>query len=197
MQTAIDCANLGVDYIGLNFSPMSKRKITKEVARDIMQELENFPQKTQIVFLFYHNDGQSIHNILQYLPSPQYIQFVTEDSLEVLTILQQYSSSLIPQFPIRDDFQSEDLHRYNTEFMILDTYQKGQGGGSGKTFDWQKIAAVERKYFLAGGLNPDNVQQAIRLLNPYAVDVASGVEKQPGQKDKNLIEEFVRNVQEV
>lgn len=82
-------------------------------------------------------------------------------------------------------------------FYLLDTYREGAPGGTGETFDWS-LAASAKKHnkpiILAGGLTPENVAEAIRQVRPFAVDVSSGVEREPGIKDHKKIEEFIANV---
>jgi len=79
----------------------------------------------------------------------------------------------------------------------LDTYHRVKMGGTGESFDWQ-LAVKARKYgipiILSGGLTPENVQQAVQIAGPYAVDVNSGVEKRPGQKDAVLVERLMKQI---
>jgi phosphoribosylanthranilate isomerase len=192
-EIAEHCIQLGVNFLGFNFSKQSSRLIDLPTAKDIVRTIEKTNVAT--VALFYKNTELEIRTVLDSLQF-SYIQFVTEDSLETLSIIQEYQTELIPQFPIKPDFTINDLFRYNSDLMILDTYKQGQGGGSGETFSWSSIQNVHRKYLLAGGLNPQNVKRAIRLLHPFGVDVASGVESEPGIKDKNLLTEFIKNVKD-
>ena len=76
------------------------------------------------------------------------------------------------------------------DFLLLDS-----GMGSGETFDWSTIPQIEKPFFLAGGLNPENVKEAVRSFHPYAVDVSSGVETD-GRKDEEKIREFIRRVRD-
>ena len=75
-----------------------------------------------------------------------------------------------------------------SDYILLDS-----GTGSGKTFDWTRLKGIRRPYFLAGGLSLDNVEEAVRILQPYAVDVSSGVETN-GFKDETLIKEFINKI---
>ena len=92
------------------------------------------------------------------------------------------------------DRASEIAERYGVDFILLDTDAGAQRGGSGRSFDWSRAAGVAPgRLFLAGGLRPDNVAEAVRMAAPYGVDTASGVESAPGRKDADLVREFIRN----
>ena len=79
------------------------------------------------------------------------------------------------------------------EYLLLDAYRKGSPGGNGETFDWKIIPPLEKPWFLAGGLSPENVEQAIKICRPFGVDVSSGVEIQ-GKKSQQRIREFIEKV---
>ena len=81
--------------------------------------------------------------------------------------------------------------------LLLDSHKTGKRGGSGKVFDWSFSRPLSKPVWLAGGLNPENVAEAIRIVNPYAVDVSSGVEESPGIKDKARIKAFVSAVRQL
>jgi phosphoribosylanthranilate isomerase len=79
--------------------------------------------------------------------------------------------------------------------FLLDSHAPGERGGTGETFDWDRVPAqIGRPVVLAGGLGPDNVERAVRTVRPYAVDVSSGVETEPGIKSETLIQAFMRGV---
>ena len=80
--------------------------------------------------------------------------------------------------------------------LLLDSHSKGKRGGSGELFDWSLLSPVAKPVWLAGGLNADNVGRAIRTLRPFAVDVSSGVEAEPGIKDATRLNAFVKAVRE-
>jgi phosphoribosylanthranilate isomerase len=85
----------------------------------------------------------------------------------------------------------------NAAYYLLDTYREGIAGGTGETFDWDLAAGAKsfgKPIFLSGGLNPENVSDAVRQVRPFAVDAASGVEASPGIKDHDKIKEFIENV---
>jgi len=83
---------------------------------------------------------------------------------------------------------------YDVDALLLDTYTDTQHGGTGKTFDWSlavQAKSLGRPIILSGGLTPDNVREAIRVVQPFAVDVASGVEREPGKKDPEKLRRFI------
>ena len=80
--------------------------------------------------------------------------------------------------------------------LLLDSHSKGKRGGSGKSFDWSLSRSIEKPVWLAGGLNADNVTRAIQTVRPYAVDVSSGVESEPGIKDPTRLKAFVQAVRQ-
>jgi phosphoribosylanthranilate isomerase len=102
---------------------------------------------------------------------------------------------------LRDDLTVQQAldERVRADAFLLDAFDPQQYGGAGKTVDWQKAAlfveSCPKAVILAGGLNPDNVQEAVRIVRPYAVDVSSGIEASPGVKDALLIERFLERVQ--
>ncbi len=108
----------------------------------------------------------------------------------------------IRAFRMRDESTLREIEAYREPVgaILLDTYHKDKLGGSGETFDWslaaQAKALTDRPIILAGGLTPENVQDALEAVRPYAVDVSSGVETSPGVKDHAKIKAFIRAVRE-
>ncbi len=84
----------------------------------------------------------------------------------------------------------------DAEGVLLDSHAPGGAGGTGRTFDWDRQFAADKPIWLAGGLNPDNVADAIRRLRPFAVDVSSGVESSPGEKDADRVRQFISNAKQ-
>ena len=101
---------------------------------------------------------------------------------------------MIQQIHVKEKITDSDL---TSEFSILDSYSTELGGGTGEKFNWNLISVSNKKFFLAGGLNPDNVIEAIEKVNPYGVDVASGVESIKGIKDLEKIRKFIKNAKRI
>ena len=109
---------------------------------------------------------------------------------------QQFTVPVIKAFRVQDSASLKTLKEYSTAAFLLDSYVPGQLGGTGEKFNWE-LAVQAKQYgrpiILAGGLNAQNVGDAVAKVRPYGVDVSSGVEKSPGKKDHAAIREFVAN----
>lgn len=111
-----------------------------------------------------------------------------------------YCSSLgnrvIKAFRIKDEESLTKMGHYSVEAFLLDAYTPGRLGGTGKTFDWRLAEEAKRygRLILSGGLTPDNVEEAICAVRPYAVDVSSGVEERAGKKEKGKVKRFLEEV---
>lgn len=187
------CQKLGVDFVGLNFSPRSPRKIDPIMAEELLS-IRHLPGFPKLVFLFFENSTEEIQKITeQFQPDLVQLirgdQWVTKDLWDSLTKKKQ----LLPAIRIQSPIDSDETLEPNSELVILDSFQKGLGGGSGDTFPWEYVTNVKRPYLLAGGITPDNVKLALDTLHPFGIDVASGVETD-GKKDPNKIIQLVQNV---
>ncbi len=102
-----------------------------------------------------------------------------------------------PDFRLTPKAFASDASAYNCDALLLDTWDADRAGGTGKTFDWsmaEKFKSQVPRLILAGGLTPENVTEAIRMIEPFAVDVCSGVEDSPGRKDVVKLRRFVEAV---
>ena len=190
VETALFCAEEGADFIGLNFSPKSIRKIDVATANKIQNALQRKNLKIQLVNLFYQNSQEEIRNILQGT-NPDFVQVIAGDlEYSSLSFVKQ---PIIPAMRIAKPTTDADLDAYRADLYILDSFSKDMGGGTGHTFHWENIATISKRYLLAGGLNPKNVHEALAGTKAIGVDVASGVESHPGKKDLNLIRSFIQN----
>ncbi|MBP7284941.1 MAG: phosphoribosylanthranilate isomerase [Leptospiraceae bacterium] len=197
VDIALSAWDSGADMIGLNFSPESKRRVDLKVAVAIYNSLQKKRASSLFtVGLFYKNSEEEIRKTISEIPF-DFIQFVTHDEIVRWELIRILHKNIIPQVSVKEFITDEDLKKYDTEFVILDSYKQGLGGGSGNSFEWENAKKVSRKYLLAGGLNPSNVEKAISVVHPYGVDVASGVESSPGEKDKKLIKEFIQNAKRI
>ncbi|TGN10532.1 phosphoribosylanthranilate isomerase [Leptospira ilyithenensis] len=187
------CADLKVDLIGLNFSPNSPRNIKENEIPNLIRtrHTEGFPK---IVFLFYNNEIAEIRSVIEKY-EPDYVQFIQGDNKLTTDIWNHYlnNKKLLPSFRISEEVKDESILCPELPFVILDSYKKGLGGGTGESFPWEYVKNVKRPYLLAGGITPENVREALDYLNPFGIDVASGVETD-GKKDPEKIRQLVKNV---
>lgn len=200
-ETALFCAEEGADFIGLNFSPRSVRQINIKIAGEILNVLSKKgfsgdSSALKTVNLFYQNKPEEMELINRDINSG-YMQIIAGDETLDLSRLSFPENKIIFSIGVQEPMNDFSLGDYKSEILILDTYKKGEGGGTGEIFNWDHVKPVKRNYLLAGGLNPENVKQALDILSPFGVDVASGVESSPGIKDKKLISEFIRNAKRI
>ncbi|TGM10308.1 phosphoribosylanthranilate isomerase [Leptospira barantonii] len=193
LQIAKVCLDEGADYVGLNFVPSSPRKIALDDAQKIVEYYTSEKNSPKIVLLFYKNSFEEIESIRSALKH-DFVQWVWDDpTLTNVDREKLFGERQICSYRVTAPIDNETLKNVPGEFLILDSYSKGAGGGTGETFNWDFISKVDRKFLLAGGLNPTNVAQAIQTVKPFGVDVASGVESAPGVKDKEKVIQFIRN----
>lgn len=181
---------LGVDAIGLIFAARSPRRVDIASAAALRQRVPPF---VGVVALVMDEDLTSLRAILERV-RPDLIQFHgSESESDCRAIGQRY----LKVVPMGEGGDAETfMARYpSAAGFVLDSHAPGQPGGSGSAFDWSRWPArSERPLLLAGGLNPDNVGQAVRRLRPYAVDVSSGIESMPGIKDAARMQQFIDEV---
>ncbi len=182
--------NLGVDYLGFIFAP-SKRKVSVEQAQNIISTLGSFKN---IVGVFYNQPKDEVLDILN-ATKIRIAQFHGDETSRYCESFEDKGISVIKSFHIKDAMSLKRIDEYNVQAFLFDTYSKDAAGGTGKTFDWNLIKDkpfITDKLFLAGGLNPDNLKAAIEFVDPFAVDVASGVESEPGIKNSEKLESFIK-----
>lgn len=189
-KDALGVANLGVDAIGLVFYPQSPRFVGVERAREIVAVLPPF---VAAVGLFLDADAQQVKTVLDGVP----LDLLQFHGREDASYCAAFGRPYIKAIPMGE---SLDPRAYARRFVdargfLMDSNPAGEAGGTGKVFDWKRIpSSFARPMILAGGLNPANVGEAIVHVEPYGVDVSSGVESLKGIKDMGLVEAFIRGV---
>lgn len=188
-QDADFAAESGADAIGLVFYPPSPRAISFAQANTITANLAPFVSK---VALFVDPDKDLVSRCLDEL-SVDILQFHGDESPD---FCHQFEMPYLKAVRMRDGVNLQEVaDDYSTaSALLLDTYQPGLPGGTGKTFDWSQISRIDKPIILAGGLHASNVLQAIHQVQPYAVDVSGGVESDEGIKSHEKISTFMREV---
>jgi phosphoribosylanthranilate isomerase len=199
-EDARAAALLGADAVGLNFHEGSKRFITAAAARLILSELPPFVEP---VGLFVNQPLRAVFEALNALGCVRSFQWHGTPR----ELCDAYPFRMIVAFPVRDRDSLADVTRYldaaraagkAPAAVLVDAHVPGQHGGTGRRAPWHLLADFRppEPLILAGGLTPDNVAEAVRLVRPYGVDVASGVESAPGRKDPEKMRRFIANAHE-
>jgi phosphoribosylanthranilate isomerase len=189
LDDALAAAQHGADALGFNFYKKSPRHIEPEKAAEIISQL---PPIILPVGLFVNEREEKVLEI-QRLTCIQTLQFHGDESAE---FCQRFGSRIIKAFQVKDRESIKHMAQYHVGAFLLDSYRDGQRGGTGMTFDWH-LAVVAKTFgrvILAGGLTPENVAEAVKLVQPYGVDVTSGVEREPGVKDHAKLRKFITEV---
>jgi len=183
---ALRCVEAGADAIGLNFWPRSPRSTDVAAAKAIAEAVGD---RVQTVGVFVDFTVAQIREILTET-GIEWAQLHGDETPEQVGVLLPGAYKAIG---VKDGSAIELARAYPGEHLLLDASVPGLPGGTGRTFNWAIAAEVarERKLTLAGGLNPKNVAEAIEAVNPFRVDVASGVESEPGRKDPELVRAFI------
>jgi len=183
---------LGVDALGFVFVESSPRCVKIDQVKELIQHLPPF---VQTVGLFMSQTEQEIREVLHEIPL-NLLQFHGDETPE---FCEQFKMPYIKAIPMGGGVDPLDYAAQHAESIgfLLDSHALGESGGSGDIFDWKNIPqGFDRPLILAGGLNIDNVCEAVRQVRPYAVDVSSGVEVAKGIKDQEKMAAFVRGVRE-
>ncbi|HRA41261.1 MAG TPA: phosphoribosylanthranilate isomerase [Pyrinomonadaceae bacterium] len=185
---ALEC---GADAIGFNFYKGSKRYISPSDAEAIGEKL---PLTAEKIGVFVNADCEKIVEI-QKIVQLDAIQLHGDESPEFIAKLRALSdAAIIKAFRIGSDFDPNDVLEFKADAILLDAYSESERGGTGKTIDLaiaRRIVEIADRVYLAGGLTAENVSDAIRAVQPFAVDVASGVESAPGKKDHKKVAAFI------
>jgi len=189
LDDAMAASEAGADALGFNFYRKSPRYIEPERAAEIISQLPPFVMP---VGVFVNEREERIHEIQQ-MTCMQAFQFHGDESPE---FCQRFGNRVIKAFQVKDKETIKNMAHYRVAAFLLDSYKDGVRGGTGLTFDWHLavVAKTFGKVILAGGLTPDNVAEAVKLVQPYGVDVAGGVEKDKGIKDHAKMKKFITEV---
>ena len=188
--------NAGVDAIGFVFYAPSPRSVTIQQAQELAKHI---PAYVQIVGLFVNATADEITQILEHVPLDM-LQFHGEESAEqcqqiaLQTKRRWYKAIQVkPELDIIKAIKS--YQHAGASAVLLDAWHPELKGGTGHQFDWAQFPKLNVPLILAGGLKPENIEDAIKTTRAYAVDVSGGVESAKGIKDQQLIEHFMQGVQ--
>lgn len=186
----IQAANeLKPDYIGFVFAPQSRRHVTPRQAAQLEELLD---LEISVVGVFVNETIETI-SALRECGIIDVAQLHGSEDEDYITALRELTDMpIIKAFRIETEEDVAAAERSSADHILLDA----GNGGTGTAFDWSLLRSIQRPYFLAGGLDPNNVRGAVKSLHPHAVDVSSGIET-GGVKDPEKMREFVRAVRGV
>lgn len=187
-EDALAAMEAGADAIGFVFYDKSPRYISPEAAREIVFSLPPF---ISAIGLFVNERAETIVKIAGELALSA-VQLHGDESPDFCGHL---PLKVIKAIRVSGEKDLKGIASYAVSAVLLDSFQKGLYGGTGVALDWKKLRGVEGKIplILSGGLTSENVQEAIRTVSPYAVDVSSGVEEKPGIKSAEKMRKFIQN----
>ncbi len=193
-EDASTAVELGAAALGFIFAK-SPRQITPQKARDIIHTLPPF---VKTVGVFVDESSVEIKKIQHYC-GLDLVQLHGDESPD---LCHELMPATIKALRIKNasSIQSSQAYQGSVKALLLDTYAKDKAGGTGMTFDWQlavKIKALGTPIVLAGGLGPLNIDDAVRTVRPYGVDVNSGVEECPGKKSHKLMKDLMRKLRRI
>jgi len=193
LEDALLSIEYGADQLGFNFYEKSPRYISLGDARDIIDKLEG-GITTVGVFV-----NELIEEVIRVAIDAKIdaVQLHGSESVQYVADTHSWSGlDVIKAFRVKPNLTKHYIDEFEATAVLLDGYLPGIYGGTGQIADWEfaRIMAADSKVYLAGGLNPDNVDAAIETVRPFAVDVASGVESSPGRKDPEKVKRFLEAV---
>ena len=190
LDDALLAEELGASAVGFVFYPPSSRVISPENAGTISCALGPFIAR---IGVFVDEDPGMVMETVRKARLTA-VQLHGSESPEYVRELQ--GVRIIKAFRIGKDFDSEILGRYDVSAYLLDAYSECSYGGTGQTFDWERAVACSRfgRIILAGGLTANNIGNAVRMVKPWGVDVSSGIERQPGEKDPEKMRAFFNTI---
>ena len=187
LEDAKNIAEMGVSALGFIFYPKSRRYIEPEKANEIIL---NLPPFIVTVGVFVNEKTDKVEDTLKICPV-DILQFHGDESPDYC---KKFNKRVIKAFRVNGDFSPVILSNYSVSAFLLDSFTQNEYGGTGKIFDWD-VAVKAKKYgkiILSGGLNTENIKYAIEKVNPYGIDISSGVEISPGKKDIKKVEEILK-----
>jgi len=193
---AVAAIDMGADLLGFNFYPKSPRFITPEKASEIIDKLPGFIDIAGVfVYEAGNNENQSFSKINEVINKCQlnWVQLHGDESPDFCRMFLSLNVRTMKALRVKDLADIEKVEDFFTDAILLDAFHPEKYGGTGLTFDWNIIGHIGKRIFLAGGINPDNAAEAVKL-GVYGIDVCSGVEAEPGKKDHRKMKKLFDNI---
>jgi phosphoribosylanthranilate isomerase len=186
---AVAAMDIGADMLGFNFYPGSPRYVTPEQAAGIINKLPGFIDTAGV---FVNASVEHIHQTNAVCPL-DWVQLHGDEDPEFCRSLLSHNVKTMKAIRVKDQADIERADSFFTDAVLLDAFDPDKYGGTGLTFDWNVIGHISKRVFLAGGINPDNAAEAVKL-GVYGIDVCSGIESRPGKKDHRKMKKLFENI---
>ena len=188
-EDAVAAMDMGADLLGFNFYPDSPRYVTPEQATDIINKLPGFIDTAGV---FVNASIELIHET-NAICQLDWVQLHGDEDGDFCRSLLSHNVRTMKAIRVKDQTDIERAESFFTDAVLLDAFDPDKYGGTGLTFDWNVIGHISKRVFLAGGINPENAAEAVRL-GVYGIDVCSGIESVPGQKDHGKMKKLFENI---
>jgi phosphoribosylanthranilate isomerase len=188
-EDAVAAMDMGADLLGFNFYPKSPRFIVPEKAMDIISRLPGFMDTAGV---FVNASIEQIHETNDTCPL-DWVQLHGDEDPAFCRRLLSHNVRTMKAIRVKDQADIEKADSFFTDAVLLDAFDPEKYGGTGLTFDWNIIGHIGKRVFLAGGINPDNAADAMKL-GVYGIDVCSGIEAEPGKKDHKKMRRLFENI---
>ena len=195
-ETLICCEDNNVDFFGMIFYPKSQRNISIEDASNLQKKSENL--NINGVGVFVNKNINEIEDIIKKVRL-KYVQLHGSEDEEYIKTLKRTGVKVIKSISIRNINDLRKISNYNSSDYFLFDYKPMKNelpGGNAKSFDWNilKNLNTNKPWFLSGGISIKNIQEILNDINPFGVDLSSGVEKELGIKDNHIINNFIHKL---
>ncbi len=192
VEDALAAIEMGADLLGFNFYPKSKRYVTAEKARQIIDKLPTF---VDTVGIFVNASGEQIREIAKegFL---NWVQLHGDETPEYCDALRWISAKVMKAIRIQTAEDVKAAERFHTDAILLDAFHPDEYGGTGQKFDWNLVRNLQIRVFLAGGITPENAKEAVNV-GVYGIDICSGIESGPGKKDHEKMQKLFDNIKHV
>ena len=188
-EDAAAASDMGADLLGFNFYARSPRFVTPEIAAEIINKLPGF---VDVAGVFVNASFERIRETLNTCQL-NWIQLHGDETPDFCQSFLSFNVRTMKALRVKDQSDIKKAESYFTDAILLDAFDPEKYGGTGLTFDWNIVGHIEKRIFLAGGINPDNAAAALEL-GVYGIDVCSGIEAVPGKKDHNKMKKLFENI---
>ena len=188
-EDASAAMDMGADLLGFNFYPKSPRYIEPQKAVAIINKLPGF---IDIAGVFVNHSFDQIREVLN-LCQLNWVQLHGDEDPQFCRQFLSLNVRIMKAIRVKDQTDIKRADSFFTDAVLLDAFDTEKYGGTGLKFDWNIIGHINKRVFLAGGINPDNAAKAVKL-GVYGIDVCSGIEAEPGKKDHKKMKKLFENI---